>query len=222
MSFYLSDTYIYFPHPSVVRHSGLLAAGGSLSTERLILAYTFGIFPWYNAHEPVLWWCPDPRFVIFPSRVKIPKSIRSYFNQGKYRVTYNTHFESVIRFCQLVPRRDQDGTWINEDIVSAYIRLHEMGHAWSVEVWKGDELAGGLYGVVIGKVFFGESMFSLLPNASKFGFISLAQKLESDGFLLIDCQQPNPYLQSLGGEFISGKEFQGILRRNILENVLQR
>lgn len=216
MYYYLLDNIPIFPHPSVVKPSGILAVGGKLSIESLVLAYSFGIFPWYNQNEPVIWWCPDPRFVIFPSKVKISKSLRNYFNQNRYRVTFNQEFESVIRFCQLVPRSGQDGTWINEDIVKSYIKLHEMGKAMSVEVWDGNELAGGLYGVVIGKCFFGESMFSLKSNASKYGFVSLAKKLEAEGFYLIDCQQPNPYLTSLGGEFISGKAFQEIMRKNIL------
>jgi leucyl/phenylalanyl-tRNA---protein transferase len=216
MYYYLFDDNLIFPHPSVVKPSGILAVGGTLSIERLTLAYSFGIFPWYSHNEPVIWWCPDPRFVIFPSKVKISKSLRNYFNQNRYSVTYNQEFESVIRFCQLVPRSGQDGTWINEDIVISYIKLHEIGKAISVEVWDGNELAGGLYGVVIGKCFFGESMFSLKSNASKYGFVSLAKKLEAEGFFLIDCQQPNPYLTSLGGEFISGKAFQDVMRKNIL------
>ena len=142
--------------------------------------------------------------------------MRPYFNQQKFRVTYNAYFQDVIRFCQHIPREGQDGTWIYEDIVNAYSRLHELGHAVSVEVWSGEELAGGLYGVSIGKVFLGESMFSLLPNASKFGFITLCRKLASEGFAVIDCQQPNPHLESLGGEFIDGKKFHDILRQNRL------
>ncbi|MBK9254602.1 MAG: leucyl/phenylalanyl-tRNA--protein transferase [Saprospiraceae bacterium] len=205
----------------MVKASGILAIGGELSVERLLLAYCYGIFPWYNENEPVIWWCPDPRYVIFPSRVKVSKSMRSYFNQQKFRVTYNTAFETVIRSCQLVPRSGQDGTWINEDIVKNYSGLHELGFALSVEVWEGELLVGGLYGVNMGKCFFGESMFSLRSNASKFGFISLARKLEAEDYLVIDCQQPNPHLKSLGGEFISGKGFQNILRKNILENILK-
>lgn len=211
---YYLDESIVFPHPSCVKASGILAIGSKLSVERLTLAYNYGIFPWYNENEPVIWWCPAPRFVIFPDKVKVSKSIRPYFSQQRYRVTYNKHFSDIIRFCQHVPRRGQDGTWINEDIVSAYTAMHEAGYALSVEVWEGDELIGGLYGVTLGKVFFGESMFSLKSNASRFGFISLARQLEKEGFVVIDCQMENPYLESLGGHYISGERFQTILREN--------
>lgn len=213
MYYYLDDE-IAFPHPSAVKPSGILAISGDLSFDRLLLAYLYGIFPWYNEDEPIIWWCPKPRYVIFPNKAKIPKSIRSYFNQNKFNITYNQCFEEVIRNCQLHPRPDQNGTWINENIVDAYINLYKHGYATSVEVWEGDQLVGGLYGVNIGKVFFGESMFSKKSNASRFGFLSLAQKLESEGYFVIDCQQPNPYLESLGGEFISGDDFQNILQVN--------
>ncbi|MBK9563777.1 MAG: leucyl/phenylalanyl-tRNA--protein transferase [Saprospiraceae bacterium] len=213
MYYYLDDE-ISFPHPKAVKPSGILAIAGDLRFERLLLAYHYGIFPWYNEGEPIIWWCPNPRYVIFPERAKVPKSIKSYFNQNKYRVTYNQAFEEVIRNCQNHPRSGQNGTWINEDIVQSYINLHRMGYASSAEVWDDEILVGGLYGVHIGKVFYGESMFSKKSNASRFGFISLAQKLESEGFYIIDCQQPNAYLESLGGEFISGDEFQEILGKN--------
>ena len=212
--YYLLDDHISFPHPNAVKPSGILAISGDLSVERLLLAYNFGIFPWYNESEPIIWWCPKPRFIIFPDQVKVAKSIHSYFNKNKFQVTYNKHFEDIIRHCQYSPRNGQDGTWINDDIVNAYINLHTMGYATSVEVWEENELIGGLYGVNLGKVFFGESMFSLKSNASRFGFISLARKLASEGYYIIDCQQPNPYLESLGGQFISGVDFQDILRLN--------
>lgn len=214
-SFYI-DIPLRFPHPEVANPSGMLAVGGDVHADRLLLAYHYGIFPWYNPREPIVWWCPDPRFVIFPEKVKIAKSMRPYFNQEKFQVTYNQHFREVIRFCQLVPRHGQEGTWIDEKIVEGYTGLFERGYAMSVEVWDGKDLAGGLYGVVIGKVFFGESMFSLRPNASKFGFITLCRKLVSEGFFVVDCQQPNPYLESLGGEFIPGSQFHAILRKNRL------
>lgn len=215
--YYFLDKEISFPHPDAVKPSGILAIGGDLSIERLLLAYHYGIFPWYNENEPIIWWCPRPRFVIFPDKVKIAKSMNSYFNQQKYQVTYDQHFQDVMRCCQYTPRHGQDGTWINEDIVHAYTNLHKKGYALSVEVWEGDQLVGGLYGVKLGKVFFGESMFSLKSNASKFGFITLAKRLVSEGFYVIDCQQPNPYLQSLGGEFITGPIFQNILSKNRME-----
>jgi leucyl/phenylalanyl-tRNA--protein transferase len=211
---YYLDESVVFPHPASAKVSGILAIGGNLNVERLVLAYNYGIFPWYNENEPIIWWCPSPRFVIFPNKVKVSKSIRPYFSQQRYRVTYNQHFQDIIRFCQHVPRRGQDGTWINEDIVTAYTAMHEEGYALSVEVWEGDELIGGLYGLTLGKVFFGESMFSLKSNASRFGFISLARLLEKEGFMVIDCQMENPYLASLGGHFISGAHFQAILQAN--------
>lgn len=215
--YYYLDKEISFPHPDAVKPSGILAIGGDLSIERLLLAYHYGIFPWYNENEPIIWWCPKPRFVIFPEKVKIAKSMNSYFNQQKYQVTYDQHFQDIIRYCQHTPRHGQEGTWINEDIVHAYTKLHKQGFALSVEVWEGDQLVGGLYGVKLGKVFFGESMFSLKSNASKFGFITLAKRLTSEGFYVIDCQQPNPYLESLGGEFITGSIFQNILSKNRAE-----
>lgn len=212
--YYFLDHQVSFPHPEAVKPSGILAIGGDLSVDRLLLAYHFGIFPWYNDNEPILWWCPKPRYVIFPQKVKVAKSMNSYFNQHKFRVTYNHHFSDIMRYCQLSPRNGQEGTWINDDIVLAYTHLHQLGYALSVEVWDKDELVGGLYGVKLGKVFFGESMFSLKSNASKFGFISLSRRLVDEGFYVIDCQQPNPYLATLGGEFISGKDFQKILSTN--------
>lgn len=215
--YYYLDKEISFPHPDAVKPSGIIAIGGDLSVERLLLAYHYGIFPWYNENEPIIWWCPRPRFVIFPDKVKVAKSMNSYFNQQKYRVTYNQYFEDIIRYCQHTPRQGQEGTWINEDIVHAYTKLYKLGYATSVEVWEGDQLVGGLYGVKLGKVFFGESMFSLKSNASKFGFITLARRLATEGFYVIDCQQPNPYLESLGGEFITGPIFQNILSKNRAE-----
>lgn len=211
--YFISDQ-IAFPHPATVKDSGILAIGGDLSHHRLLLAYNYGIFPWYNPNEPIIWWCPTPRFVIFPSRVKVAKSMNTYFNQHKFRVTFNEDFSSVIRHCQKTPRQGQNGTWLTDDMVKAYEHLFKLGYIRSVEVWEGDQLVGGLYGVEIGKMFFGESMFSLRPNASKFGFIVLARNLDSEGFKCIDCQQPNPYLESLGGEFIAGDDFHALLREN--------
>ncbi len=215
--YYFLDDQISFPHPEAVKPSGILAIGSDLSVERLLLAYQFGIFPWYNDNEPVIWWCPKPRYVIFPNKVKVAKSMNSYFNQEKFQVTYNQHFTDVMRYCQHTIRNGHHGTWINEDIIQSYSKLNKLGYAVSVEVWEGSELVGGLYGVLINKVFFGESMFSLKSNASKFGFITLAIKLKEQGFYVIDCQQPNDHLASLGGDFISGSRFQDILRKNRME-----
>ncbi|MFZ1751937.1 MAG: leucyl/phenylalanyl-tRNA--protein transferase [Saprospiraceae bacterium] len=217
--FYNLNHELTFPHPESVKPSGILAIQGDLTVERLLLAYHYGIFPWYNPSDPIIWWCPKPRFVIYPDKIKVAKSMKSYFNQNKYQVTYDQHFAEVMRFCQFAPRHDQDGTWINDQLVESYTQLNKMGFARSVEVWDGDDLVGGLYGVVLGKIFFGESMFSLKSNASKFGFISLAKKLFEDGFYVIDCQQPNPFLTSLGGEFISGELFQSYLHKNRLASL---
>lgn len=209
------EFYPGFPHPETADVHGTLAFGGELNIATLFLAYSYGIFPWYNHRsDPVIWWSPAPRFVIFPAKVKIAKSMRSYFNQQKYRVTYNHCFEAVMRQCEMIPRPGQDGTWINEDIIEAYTELHHLGFALSVEVWAGDQLVGGLYGVTLGKIFFGESMFSKSPNASKFGFISLANRLQQEGFTVIDCQQPTEHLKSLGGEFISKRSWFELLEKN--------
>ena len=160
--YYILDEQISFPHPEAVKPSGVLAFGGDLTVDRLLLAYQYGIFPWYNPDEPIIWWCPKPRFVIFPTKVKVAKSMNSYFNQNKYHVTYNKYFTEVMRFCQHTPRPGQDGTWLNEDLIQSYTQLHQLGFALSVEVWEGADLIGGLYGVLIEKVFFGESMVAEL------------------------------------------------------------
>jgi leucyl/phenylalanyl-tRNA---protein transferase len=218
----VTESGLFFPHPEIATREGILALAGDLSIDRLLLAYNYGIFPWYNEGEPIIWWCPKPRFVIYPHEVKVAKSMRSYFNQQRYHVTYNQAFVEVISHCKGVDRKNQDGTWINDQIVEGYSHLHRSGYATSVEVWDGDELVGGLYGVNIGKVFFGESMFSLRPNASKFGFITLAIKLFEEGYDVIDCQQPNPYLTSLGGRFIEGAVFDSILRTNRLRYLAEQ
>jgi leucyl/phenylalanyl-tRNA---protein transferase len=203
-----------FPHPGLADEDGVIAIGGDLSPRRLIQAYQWGIFPWYSDPQPIIWWSPDPRFVLFPAELKVSKSMRPYFNQQKFRLSYDERFESVIRHCQATPRDGQHGTWITEDMVNAYLRLHELGFAHSVEVWQNDALVGGLYGVCIGKVFFGESMFARVSNASKFGFISLVQRLQRKGFLLIDCQQQTRHLASLGARPIPRTEFLDFLMAN--------
>ena len=212
--FALSDE-LAFPDPSFAE-DGLLAVGGDLSQERLILAYKNGIFPWYNPGDPILWWSPDPRFVLLPKDLKVSKSMRPYFNQKKYNVTFDTAFEQVIDNCAKVKRAGQGdlGTWITDEMRAAYIGLHKSGLAHSVEVWKGDELVGGLYGIALGKIFFGESMFALAPNASKFGFISLVKRLGELNYELVDCQQETDHLGSLGAKAISLVEFQVVLGRN--------
>jgi leucyl/phenylalanyl-tRNA--protein transferase len=212
----LSEDELQFPHPSLTSENGILAVGGDLSAERLILAYQYGIFPWFNEGDPILWWSPDPRFVLFPEELKVSRSMRPYFNQKKFGCTIDRDFGAVIRHCQQNRRGRQAGmgTWITEEMLEAYIRLHELGFAHSVEVWKGDELVGGLYGLAFGKCFFGESMFTKVSNASKFGFINLVRYLEERGFWLIDCQQETRHLASLGARSISRKKFLSILEKN--------
>ena len=194
--------------------------GGDLSPERLLLAYRMGIFPWFNDDDPILWWSPDPRFVLFPKELKVSKSMRPYFNKKKFRVTFDQQFEVVIRSCQ-EPRGGQGfGTWITEEMVEAYRTLHEMGYAHSVEVWQEEELVGGLYGIGLGKCFYGESMFTKVSNASKFGFIALVRELNALGFWLIDCQQQTKHLRSLGAKAIPRSHFLEILKKNEHEQTL--
>ncbi|RME99372.1 MAG: leucyl/phenylalanyl-tRNA--protein transferase [Bacteroidetes bacterium] len=214
MHYWLPPHPVQFPHPTQAKPDGLLAIGGDLTPEWLLLAYSWGIFPWFNAGDPILWWHPDPRFVLFPERLKVSKSMRPYFNQQKFQLTFDQAFEQVIRACGEIPRPRQKGTWITEDMVSAYVELHHLGYAHSVEVWDGAELVGGLYGIALGKVFFGESMFSKVSNASKFGFISLVRRLQARGVELIDCQQETAHLRSLGAETISRDAFLKILAKN--------
>lgn len=208
---------LIFPHPDTATREGVVAIGGDLSVERLLLAYQYGYFPWYNPDEPIIWWHPDPRFVLFTEDVRVTKSMRSYFSQEKFRLTFDQDFDGVINACECIKRKDQPGTWITESIKEAYGDLHRLGYAHSVEVWKGDLLVGGLYGVSIGKVFFGESMFSEVSNSSKFALISLARILRRHGYEIIDCQMPNQHLKSMGGRFIKRDQFLNILRSNFMQ-----
>ncbi len=209
--FLLPEDDIHFPPAHLAPEEGLLAVGGDLSPQRLIEAYRHGIFPWFNEEDPILWWSPDPRFVLFPQQLKVAKSMRPYFNQRKFEVSYNQCFEQVMRSCAAVYRRGQGGTWITEDMVQAYTALHHMGYAHSVEVWQNEELVGGLYGLAMGDVFFGESMFAHVSNASKFGFISLVRELQTRNFQLIDCQQQTRHLASLGAVPIPRRQFLDML-----------
>jgi len=213
--FWLPENEMIFPHPELANQDGILAVGGDLSPERLLLAYQMGIFPWFNPEDPIIWWSPDPRFVLFPSELKVSKSMRPYFNQRKFDLSYDQAFESVIRACQTQRRsRQSGGTWITDEMIDAYVQVHEQGYAHSVEVWQEEELVGGLYGIALGKCFFGESMFTEVSNASKFGLISLVRKLESLGYWLIDCQQQTKHLASLGARGIPRKDFLDYLERN--------
>lgn len=205
------DEDLFFPHPEHTDRSGILAVGGDLSPARLLLAYRQGIFPWFNPDDPILWWSPDPRFVLFPEELKIARSMRSYFNNARFSICLDTDFEAVIRACSEQYRPGQGGTWITEDMIQAYCELHRMGYAHSVEVRQAGQLVAGLYGIALGRVFFGESMFSTVSNASKYGFIALVKRLYQLGFRLIDCQQETPHLASLGGRGISRKQFMELL-----------
>lgn len=219
--FWLTEE-LSFPPADLANEDGILAIGGDLSTERLLLAYSMGLFPWFNPEDPILWWSPDPRFILYPRSLKVSKSMRPYFNQKKFKVTFDTQFEKVMIACQQQYRKGQvGGTWITDEMITSYTQLHKMGFAHSVEVWQGDELVGGLYGISLGKIFFGESMFAKVSNASKFGFISLVRRLEQLGFWLIDCQQRTNHLESLGGEFISRREFLLLMEKNKFEQTEQ-
>ena len=209
---------LFFPHPYLANSYGLLAVGGDLSPQRLLLAYQFGFFPWFSEGQEILWWSPDPRCVLYPDKLKVSKSMRNLMRKKPFRVTVDESFEDVIKGCSKVPRKGQHGTWITKDMITAYIEMHHLGHAHSVEVWQNENLVGGLYGMAWGKIFFGESMFSLVPNASKYGFISLVNRLRDQAYIVIDCQQETPHLMSLGAEMISRNLFMRHLRRNQLHS----
>lgn len=209
---YFLTSELYFPPASETSPEGIIAVGGDLSPERLLLAYQNGIFPWYDHDEPKLWWCPEERMVLFFENLRITKSMRNVLNRNDFQITFNAAFREVIANCQQSPRKDQDGTWISDEIMEAYCKLHELGHAKSVEVWQNDKLVGGLYGIDLGDVFCGESMFSKVPNASKVAFIHLAKQLEMANYKLLDCQVYNDHLNSLGCIEIDRDEFLAIMK----------
>jgi leucyl/phenylalanyl-tRNA--protein transferase len=198
---------LVFPPVEEAEDWGGIALGGDLSPDRLLLAYTSGIFPWYDEGQPIIWHAPDPRFVLFPDELKVSKSMRPIFNRKKFNITLDTDFYSVIRACQQQRRQGQDGTWITDEMLEAYCFLHKLGYAHSVEVYKDDKLVGGLYGVSLGKMFFGESMFSKVSNASKAGFIMLVRELQKRDFSLIDSQVHTHHLESLGAREISREDY---------------
>ena len=198
---------LYFPPVETASAEGILAYGGDLSAARLLLAYKSGIFPWYEAGEPILWWSPNPRMVLFFEELAVSKSMRNIINRNIFKVTFNQNFKEVISNCQRIKRDGQGGTWITNDMADAYCKLNEMGAAKSVEVWQNNELVGGLYGVDIGHIFCGESMFSKVSNASKVGFIALARKLQNENYKLLDCQVYNDHLKSLGCREIERETF---------------
>ena len=215
---YRLDERIVFPNPRCCgEEDGLLAVGGDLSVDRLLLAYSNGIFPWYSfrGNEEILWYCPMQRFVIFPDEVHVSHSMRTLMNKGIYRISINEDFVGVIHGCSKTGGRYEEwGAWLGEDMINAYTEMHRLHLAASVEVWDKDRLVGGLYGVNLGKVFFGESMFSLVPNASKLALIYLARFLAQHGGTLIDCQFETPHLLSMGGRTISYDEYIDILQKS--------
>lgn len=211
----LHPDYPVFPHPETANEDGLLAVGGTLSNDFLLTAYSFGIFPWYNEGDPILWWSPDPRVVIIPGEVKIAKSMRPFLKKFELRI--DTVFDQVIAHCGQTPRKGIQESWITTAMEEAYIRLHQAGYAHSFECWHQDQLVGGLYGVSLGKCFFGESMFSHTANASKFALIRLSQVLFARKFQLIDCQIPNEHLFRMGCQEISRSTYLDYLRNNLFE-----
>ena len=198
---------LVFPPVHLADKDGLLAIGGDLSLERLLLAYKSGIFPWYNPGEPIIWYSPNLRMVLFPKDLKISKSMKQIIRKNEFKITFNQNFKAVISNCKTIKRDGQGGTWITDEMQDAYLKLHEKGIAKSVEVWLENELVGGLYGIDLGTVFCGESMFSKISNTSKLAFIYLVQKLKEENYKLIDCQVYNPHLESLGADEISREEF---------------
>jgi leucyl/phenylalanyl-tRNA--protein transferase len=213
MVFQLDDHDLWFPDPYLGEEDGLIAVGGDLSIDRLLLAYSHGIFPWYGFREDPerLWFCPLKRFVIFPDEIHVSHSMRTLMNKGRYRVSVNEDFEGVIRHCSEL-RIHEQGAWLGEEMIEAYLRLFEQGFAASVEVWEEEKLVGGLYGVTIGSGFFGESMFSLVPSASKLALIVLAKTMQEVGGKIIDCQFETAHLKSMGGRYITYEEYMGILQ----------
>lgn len=214
MPLHVLDKNLVFPPVGESEPDGLLAIGGDLSMERLLIAYKNGIFPWYEG-EYILWWSPDPRFVLIPAEIRISKSMKKLLNRNEFSFTIDKAFKEVINNCKTMPRKGQDGTWITDEVKKAYTILHHKGIAHSAEVWKDEELIGGIYGVKLGKVFFGESMFSKQSNASKYAFIKYVEQLSSEGVELIDCQVYTEHLETLGARMIDRTEFISLLKKLI-------
>lgn len=214
MPVFALDKKLYFPPVDLAEPDGLLAIGGDLSPERLLLAYRQGIFPWYEG-EYILWWSPDPRFILFPDELKVSKSMTALLKKKSFDFTINEAFEKVIHACKEIRREGQNGTWITNEVEAAYTKMHELGYAISAEAWRDRKLVGGAYGIKLGKIFFGESMFSKESNASKFAFIKLVEHFKQEGIELIDCQVYTEHLESLGARMIERKEFLKKLRELI-------
>ena len=211
---YIISDVFYFPSVNDATSEGILAVGGDLSSDRLLLAYKSGIFPWFNPGEPILWWAPSSRMVLFFEDLIISKSMRNILNRTVFKVTFNQDFKAVISNCRSIKREGQNGTWISDEMIEAYCKLHKLGVAKSVEVWQNEELVGGLYGIDLGNVFCGESMFSKVSNASKVAFISLANQLKNDNYKVLDCQVYNEHLESLGCNEIDREDFMKILNED--------
>jgi len=212
MPLFTLNNELVFPLVHLAEPDGLLAIGGDLSVERLLLAYRNGIFPWYEG-EDILWWCPDPRFVLFPLELKISKSMGQLLKKDVFEFKINENFKEVINQCKTIRRRAHESTWSAEAVKAAFLHLHQLGYAHSAETWSGGQLVGGLYGILLGKVFFGESMFSRESNASKYAFIKYVHQLRKEGIELIDCQVYTPHLESLGARMIDRPSFLRILKQ---------
>lgn len=208
---------VTFPHPLTSRGDYPIAIGGDLYWERLLMAYSHGIFPWYN-EEPILWWYTSPRFVLFPDELKVSKSLKKEMMRDTWTITFDRAFATVMESCATVSRKGQSGTWLNDEMKAVYTHLHHLGWAHSAEVWEGDTLIGGLYGILIGNIFFGESMFTTRSNASKMAFVHTVRHLQNKGCSLIDCQQETAHLASFGARMIDGLDFYGRLKKNWLAN----
>lgn len=220
MSIFALDNKLIFPPVHLSEPDGLLAIGGDLSPERLLLAYKSGIFPWYEG-EYILWWSPDPRCVLFPAELKVSHSMKQLMKKGTMEFTINKAFREVIRSCKEINRKSQASTWITDEVENAYMEMHALGYAHSAEAWVNGELAGGLYGLRMGKVFFGESMFSNVTNASKFAFIKYTQQLQAEGVQLIDCQVHTAHLESMGARMIPRTEFLKVLDKLINDQIAE-
>ncbi|HAE21175.1 MAG TPA: leucyl/phenylalanyl-tRNA--protein transferase, partial [Spirochaetaceae bacterium] len=210
-----------FPKPDSASPDGIVCIGGNLSPGMLLSAYSQGIFPWFNAEDPLLWWSPDPRFALLPEELHVSDTMRKIIKKGRYRLSLDHAFAAVLRNCSSVPRPGQRGTWITEDMIEGYLRLHALGYAHSVEAWEGYTLVGGLYGIALGSAFFGESMFSLAPDASKAAFIPLVWRLKDEGFTLIDSQVRTQHVGSMGGRDMSRQEYLARLEQALLAPTLR-
>jgi len=217
LAYYLPPEVNFFPHPFLADPDGLLCLGSTINVENILLAYQFGIFPWNSSDEPNLWFYTHPRCVLYPDKLKIAKRMRPLLNNNKFEITFDTCFEKVIEKCKTKKRKNQDGTWITSELKEVFCKIHQKGLAHSAEVWHEGKLVGGVYGLAIGRIFFGESMFADMSNASKYGFIKLVLFLKENGFTLVDCQQKTDHLLSLGAETISKDSFSNQLKSNIFE-----